>query len=203
MIADTVAHAPDPDEEARAEEVRAALVALRGGAPFLSSADGQLLASWLEAGVQVSAILRGLDATAARRSARRTRSPFTLRSARSAVEAARRGGRGERSHPASGGEDADATAARLALTALAEADPERRARAACTIVREFHERAWAGADRGALLAEAAEELAELRDVVGEGDFSRLCEEWARDRVRRRYPSLSITRVLEELGIGVG
>ena len=44
-----------------AEEVRAWLVTARGGAPFLSGADGRLLVSWLEAGVSVADLLRAID----------------------------------------------------------------------------------------------------------------------------------------------
>ena len=40
--------------EANAEEVRAYLVAVRGGAPFLSAADGRLLIHWLEQGFSVA-----------------------------------------------------------------------------------------------------------------------------------------------------
>ena len=79
---------PDPDDAhaARAEEVRAYLVALRGGAPFLSSADGRLLVKWLDAGIPVPLILTALDRVAARRAAGRQRSRLTLNAARKEVE---------------------------------------------------------------------------------------------------------------------
>ena len=67
----------DPTRVA-AEQVRAHLVQLRGGAPFLSPVDSQLLLEWLEAGVPVALILRSLEKAAAKRAARRTRAPLTL-----------------------------------------------------------------------------------------------------------------------------
>ena len=59
---------PDPIEAA-AEEVRAHLVALRGGAPFLSPGDARLLLRWLDTeGAEASravrqAMERAVDAT--------------------------------------------------------------------------------------------------------------------------------------------
>ena len=44
-----------------AEEVRAYLVNLRGGAPFLSGADSQLLDGWLTDGVPVAVIMASMD----------------------------------------------------------------------------------------------------------------------------------------------
>lgn len=202
----------------RAEEVRAWLVQLRGGAPFLSSADGALLAGWLEAGLPVPAILRGIEATAERRRAKRVRAPFSLKSCKAEVErAARHAPRAPRPPaPDLGGvllpdvvgldeaERALAAETRAALAALAESDPEARARAACALVRAFHEALWAlhAPRHDALRAEAAEELADLKDAVGEAGFDALCEEWARERVRGRVPSLTATRVWEECGLGL-
>ena len=53
----------------KAEEVRAYLVAIRGGAPFLSAADGRLLVRWLEQGISVARILAAVDETAEKRNA--------------------------------------------------------------------------------------------------------------------------------------
>lgn len=65
-----------------AEEVRAFLVMLRGGAPFLSGADGRLLVEWLEAGVPTTTILLALEAASARRARRATRSRLSLTACR-------------------------------------------------------------------------------------------------------------------------
>ena len=52
---------------AMAEEVRAYVVATRGGAPFLSAADGRLLVGWLESGISVARILAAVDEVAEKR----------------------------------------------------------------------------------------------------------------------------------------
>ena len=52
---------------AMAEEVRAYVVAARGGAPFLSAADGRLLVRWLESGISVARILAAVDEVAEKR----------------------------------------------------------------------------------------------------------------------------------------
>ena len=77
--------------EADAETVRSYLVQLRGGAPFLSGADGRLLIHWLESGISVPHILYALDKAAERRRKRRARgnpvrSRLTLSACRAAIE---------------------------------------------------------------------------------------------------------------------
>lgn len=62
------------------EEVRAFLVALRGGGPFLSGADARLLVEWLDQGVPVSAILAAIEAAADRRARRGVRTRLSLSS---------------------------------------------------------------------------------------------------------------------------
>lgn len=70
---------------AAAEEVRAYLVAIRGGAPFLSGADGRLLVDWLDQGVPVPHILGCIDRVAERRRTRRAKSRLTLSRCKSEV----------------------------------------------------------------------------------------------------------------------
>ena len=195
---------------AAAEEVRAWLVHHRGGAPFLSSADGVQLAAWLDGGVPVTTILLAIDRVAARRVAKRVRTPFTLRSCVATVrklQGAQKSWRVPKDLGAALAPAAPDDLARAALdelAALAEPDLEQRARAACAVLRRFHERVWdaLGDERAALLAAAAEELAPLRDALGASEYGRACEELARDRVRARYPSLSAARVWEEFGLGL-
>jgi hypothetical protein len=79
-----------------AEEVRAWFVQVRGGAPFLSGADGAALATWLDSGVGVPRILRAIEVTAEVRRARRHRRPFTLKSCGAALEARTAPKRGRR-----------------------------------------------------------------------------------------------------------
>ncbi|MDP6933046.1 MAG: hypothetical protein QGG40_09025 [Myxococcota bacterium] len=77
-----------------AEEIRAYLVSLRGGAPFLSSADSRLLLAWLESGVGLPLILTCLDRVAERRRARRVRARLSLHACRGEIKRALK--RGER-----------------------------------------------------------------------------------------------------------
>lgn len=75
-----------PEQQRAAEIVRRHLVALRGGAPFLSPTDSALLVTWLDAAVPVHRILHGLDRASAQRRARRTRAPLALTHARRFVK---------------------------------------------------------------------------------------------------------------------
>jgi len=68
-----------------AEEVRAHLVEARGGAPFLSAADGQLLLDWLDSGVPVPLILAAIDRVVIRRRKKRVRSRLTLKACKGEV----------------------------------------------------------------------------------------------------------------------
>lgn len=184
-----------------AEEVRAWFVLARGGAAFLSSADGRALVDWLEAGVPVSRILCAIDTTAARRRAKRSRRPFSLIDIRPAlVKASGDAPRRPKKRPATDGLP-EGTAAQHTLDAIRAltGDAEARARAGCELARRFHEDAWTalGAEQADLLAAAAEELAGLADAVDDDVFRSLCEEVARDRLRARYPQLSATRIWEE------
>jgi hypothetical protein len=203
----------DAQVAACAEEVRAWLVQLRGGAPFLSAADGKLLADWLDARVPVLTILHGIEVVAERRRAKRTRTPFTLVSCRTTVEKLSKRAQAWRVPtdlrgalaPATGTSGADARVDTV-LGQLAALDGEapERARQACALLRAFHADVWdsLGDEQAALLTEAAADLADLGALLGEEAFARACEEHARDRVRARYPTLSATRVWEEFGLGM-
>jgi hypothetical protein len=92
--ADLVAMYPsslDPSTEELgplAKEIRAYLVEVRGGAPFLSGADAHLLVHWLESSVPVPLILACIDRVAARRRKKRVRSRLTLKACRGEVNRA-------------------------------------------------------------------------------------------------------------------
>src|SRR5690606_32445689 len=77
-----------------AGEVRAHLVMLRGGAPFLSPADTLQLVRWFEDGVPVGAILHALDLAWEARRRKPSRVPLGLRQARRHL-----GARGARTAP--------------------------------------------------------------------------------------------------------
>ena len=61
-----------------AEQVREYLVSVRGGAPFLSGADCQLLVTWLDEEIPVPAILCAIDRVSLRRRAKRVRTRLSL-----------------------------------------------------------------------------------------------------------------------------
>lgn len=65
-----------------AERIRSHLVALRGGAPFLSPDDSALLVKWLFEGVGEARILRGLELAADARRKKRLRTPLALKHAK-------------------------------------------------------------------------------------------------------------------------
>lgn len=193
----------------RAEEVRAWFVQARGGAPFLSSSDGNTLIEWLEADIPVTPILRAIEHVAARRFARRTRRPFALQDCSATLKKLLKGGaiNGYSSRPLRIAETVAAPAdphgelvaqTRAALLAIGPDTPDARARQACEIVRCFHEQVWdrSTSARAVLMVEAAEELADLREVLGAESFERVCEERARERLRQRYPEFSATRIWE-------
>jgi hypothetical protein len=173
-----------------AEEVRAWLVTARGGAPFLSAADGRLLVGWLESGVPVADLLRAIDETASHRRAKRLRSPFTLRSVeRLLVRGAARSS--ARAQPSCAPPDRIPWPSCAAVEAdLATMSPEdvvgRLSR-----VRRFFDEVWQvlAPVHAVLLADGLVELGEFGDALDDETRSRLCEEFARERVRSHYPSL--------------
>lgn len=201
----------------QAEEVRAYLVNLRGGAPFLSGADSQLLDGWLTDGVPVAVILASMDKVAVRRRKRRVRGRMSLNSCRGEVRKLM-GTRPQASvgstHPGLmqlAGEISAMTIA-PALTPLrralveallsipAEELLEERARLAIRAVRRFHEGVWGAlSDQHAdMLADAAVELDALRSVLKESAWQAAIEEVARDRIRARFPLISAQIVWERL-----
>lgn len=189
----------------RAEQVREHLVALRGGAPFLSPFDAALLVDWLEAGLSVGAILRAVELAADKRRQKRSRIPLALRHARAALKAYQPPAEGS---PAAGpraldplvgalreGDPVDrAVAARLERLCEAGLEGEALALAAIDACRWGLGLAWEEADRPALLAQAARELAGLGEDWTPAQRAQAEEEVARDLVRQRHPLLSAARV---------
>ena len=191
----------------QAEEVLAHLVALRGGAPFLSSVDGLLLVDWLHRGVPVPLILRSLEDVAERRRKKRVKTRLRLSSVKARVLKAH--ARDDFSLP-SGGALSPITArlstsdhpaelrAAQRLDALS-GDPEELLRAALCVAREALEELWQAADRAELRRRATAELGDLADGLDERAFAELVEEVARDLLRQRHPLLSATALWDALG----
>jgi hypothetical protein len=201
-----------------AEEVRAHLCALRGGAPFLSPMDAWQLVRWLEEGVPVGAILLALERAAEARRKARSRTPLSLAAAKRhlgrpvagafAKERPPRGGepplaplvRALKAVP-TGTDRAARDVLERALLAV-DGRGEDAERQALSAVRTFLEDAWRAlgeAGRKALADEARDELGDLLGLVDAGTADALVEETARDRLRRRYPALTAATLRELCG----
>jgi len=204
---------------AQAEEVRAYIVATRGGAPFLSAADGRLLVRWLEAGISVAKILAAIDEVAIKRRKKRARGRLSLVSCRRIVE-----GKKDQPVPTPASEARPIHAfeeyAQALLTipipaplelererliqriqsAMQSQDPEQIALDALAAVRTFHENAWiqAAPRHAEIRSQARQELESLRAVLSGEAFEGAVEEVSRDIIRREFPLVSATAVWDRL-----
>ena len=209
-----------PTLEEKAEEVRAYLVAVRGGAPFLSAADGRLLVRWLEQGISVARILASVDEMAEKRRKKMTRGRLTLTACRRSIEGRTPPKTSEvalsNPHPTIDFSDfireldhmiVPETLKRARTTLIQElsklhrsTDPEHAATAAVAACRRFHEDAWMAADteHSALRSQALESLAALKNVLNPNALEAAVDEVARDLVRRRYPLVSARSVWDRV-----
>jgi len=200
-----------------AEAVREHLVSLRGGAPFLSSADSEILAAWLRAGHSVPRIVAALERVAENRRKRPTLVPFTLAKAKRYLT-------GSEPTPPAGApipalDPLRALADRIersiaedpmseALLALADALRRLAAEggpstldAAVGLFTRFHDDAWKAlppADRERRLTRAREELGELASLMPPEALAASVEELARAALRRGYPDVSARALAEAL-----
>lgn len=216
---DTAASCRPPEDEAlaeQAESVRAYLVAVRGGAPFLSSADGRLLLGWLEQRVPVPLILSAIDDAAERRQKKRARTRLTLRGCRARVE--KRWGAAPAPLPRADVEPlrqwvADVASSESGVVSLVTAAEARidEGGALESLVsdlvdacRRFHEAAWRGLTEDARVAHrdaAVVDLATLRDHVKPAVWDDLVEEAARARLRSRWPLVCASAVWDRVASG--
>lgn len=188
-----------PEHQRAAEEIRAHLVAVRGGAPFLSSADARLLVQWLDDGVSVAGVLQAIERAADARRKRRSRLPLTLTRAKVHLgkppllvhEAAIRPAG---SHPFAGvglellARGEVGLAGELLL--IDPTDHEDALRAALALVRPFLHARWDAlpkVERDARVRAACEELGALG--LAEDELQVLAEEIVRDEIRRAWPML--------------
>ena len=191
-------------KQAAAEQVRAHLVMVRGGAPFLSPIDSRLLVEWLDASVPVDVILTAIEVVAARRTKNRIRSPLSLNSVKSVVR------KGVKKPPKPAQSAAlSRLIARLGaskedafgpvLDALSGLDGNGVAgfellQEVLQIARAFHERVWEESDQEALKALAEEELTGLKEMLSAERYKSAVEEVARDNLRKRYKLLSASHL---------
>lgn len=195
-------------KQAAAEQVRAHLVMVRGGAPFLSPIDSRLLVNWLDEAVPVDVILTAIEVVAARRSKARIKRPLTLNAVKSVVK------KGVKNHKTVelSGTNSEALGrliqrlqsaqipgldeVALELNGLQERglNPDEMLSQALEIARKFHEQAWRNADQAALLSEAQKELGDLASMLSAERFKTATEEVARDNLRKRTKLLSATHL---------
>jgi hypothetical protein len=193
-------------QQAAAEQVRAHLVMVRGGAPFLSPLDSKLLVEWLDSAVPVDVILTAIEDVASRRSKARMKNPLTLRAIKAVVAKGRKRPKTV-NHTGSPNDTAPLTRLVQRLEKAQEPElqllaPDFQAleaaglqgaellAAVLTVARQFHEGLWERSDQKELKAQAEAEVGELRDMMSEARFECALEEVARDNLRKRYKLLS-------------
>lgn len=205
--------------EAEADVVVSAFLAVRDSGCVLSVADAALLAGWLEGGIGADVIVHAIHTTMEQRNAsRRQRRPLTLLACARAVRARVKllgpdaGFRAKPRRRDAGPElvniavPADlqelVRATRAEIAALVESAAEDRADQVCATLRIFHARAWdlVVDEHAELFAAAAEEIANLRELLSVEDFRLSVEEIARNSVRHRWRDLTTSRVLADMGL---
>ena len=214
-----------------AEEVRAYLVTVRGGAPFLSAADGRLLVQWLDQDIPIAVVLSAIERTAHRRASKRRRTRLSLGACKGEVKklfrlqtnppAAREDGASSAKKAAGSilGREADriaglqvpvqATRARTALVADLRALATRSTPTSdvtaevASAVRCFHEALWADTSelQSELRRQATEALTSLESVVSAKVFADLVDEHVRQAVRKLVPGVEVGPLWSQLGTG--
>jgi len=202
-----------PQHQEKAEQIRAYLVHVRGGAPFLSGADCRLLTAWLDAEISVLAITTSIDKVAEKRRAKRVRSRLTLNNCKGTLKKILSK---KSSTPKSlqkvihvGLEGLSAQVLQLNmpkniqslqqqlaknLSSLSKQDlcMHDQAEQGIAFCREFHEGVWEqSSDQHADLYDRAEqELESLRTLLGLQHWREMLEEVMRDKLRSQYPIIS-------------
>lgn len=208
------------DQSEAAEAVRQHLVSLRGGAPFLSPEDADLLRTWLDRGVTTPQIVLALERAADARRRRPRRTPLSLSSARRHLNKGTRGALAPSpsppeptAHPlqplvgailARATEDARADELRALADRLAALPIDDRILLeiqAQALLRDFMLKAWESMsrwERDARLTTAREELAELSSTLSPAALEASAEELARDHLRQAYPLVSAATLRQVL-----
>ena len=198
--------------------MRAHLVAVRGGALFLSSSDATHLMEWLDRGVPVCHILRAIERAAEARRKRQSRLPLTLGQVKRHLGKPTRGAFSGQAVPSAttplaplverivAAVDGDPQGARLA--ALAEAfrcipngPPAEMGRTAAERLRTFHVGVWESlseSEREAHRLRERTQLGDLQHLLDEVALAAIVEENAREAARSRYGWLSVATVWDLL-----
>ena len=202
MFTDSTTPHVSLDIQNAAEEVRAHLVYLRGGAPFLSSADTALLVQWLDQAIPTAVILHALEHAAERRRKRRSKIPLRLSHAKRYLPKAHQRlathqPSATSDHPLSSLTTHLPSDAATTLLALPVDDPALLVSQACAIFRQVIDTRWQeldATDRATLRAQSEDELADLISTLRDDQREALIDETSRDLLRQRYPMLSAATV---------
>lgn len=210
-----------PDIATQAEEVRAYVVTIRGGAPFLSAADGRLLVGWLESGISVARILAAVDEVAIKRRKKRARGRLTLSTCRRIIEGKKSGSLTQNPPNISGGHHLNDYVEALRKMSISPTmkmgldrlineieqagrtkNSEQMGMEAIAAIRAFHDNAWENArdQHTEFRTQARQELGALSTVLSGDAFEAAVEEVARDIVRRDYPLVSAAAVWDRLSV---
>ena len=210
-----------PKHMEKAEEIRAYLVSVRGGAYFLSGADGLLLVQWLDQGHPVPAILCAIDRVAARRRAKRTRARMSLGACKGELRKVL-GGKDRRRSPKTHKGGYSGWLGRLCAMEIPEGIRgarlrmvdrlaalegtecrEEAARKGATACREFHQEVWEASmeEHESLQQQAEAELESMASLLPPSRWREAVEEIMRDKLRSRYPLVSAQAVWEALNQG--
>ena len=203
----------------KAEEVRAYLVQIRGGAPFLSGADGQILIRWLEDEIPVPAILSAIDAVSERRRAKRVRTRLSLKVCtgnlrkilgKTAKKNIKSVGKNpicdlanqisQMKVPATLSNKKDSLVEKLLTIGDTQLRTEENISQVMHAGRAFHAEAWIQAEpeQEQLQIASEQELSALRAILPAIKWQEAVEEVMRDKVRMRYPLISAQKIWDAI-----
>ena len=207
----------------KAEHVRAYLVLVRGGAPFLSGADCALLIKWLDQDISIAAITTAIDRVSARRRAKRVRSRMSLNVCKGelrkimghktktpkrlkAIKNIGLEGLVKSLQAMELPPNLFSLKASLlqTLTALSEevGPLESIADRAISACRDFHEQAWhlCEEQHESLQEQSEAELSSLRNLLGEQHWREMVEEVMRDKLRSQFPLVSAQAIWNAINL---
>ena len=212
-----------PHHQEKAEEIRAYLVHVRGGAPFLSGADCRLLTTWLDEDISILAITTAIDRVAEKRRAKRVRSRLSLNNCKGTLKKVLGkktkpskelkpivhvglNGLAQRIQELALSDDLQLHQNKL-VTQLIELSQkntpiQERAEKAIGFCRIFHEKLWENSvdQHEDIRMEAEKELESLRALLGTQHWREMVEEVMRDKVRSRYPLISAQSIWNAINL---
>ena len=213
---------PEQHQE-KAEKIRTYLILARGGAPFLSGADCNILVKWLDENISIAAITTAIDRVAARRRAKRVRSRMSLNvckgelkkilghktktpKALKKIKNIGLDGLAKRFNAMDVPPRLFSLKSQLiqTMTQLAEKQctAEELANQAIQACCDFHEQAWQLSEHlhEGLQEQAETELLSLRNLLGEQHWREMVEEVMRDKLRSQFPLISAQSIWNAINL---